>query len=96
MLLVDRAYPDLRDEAKDMLALSRFFKELVEPQILLAVRQQQPRTITEAVQATIEYETYLVGNSVDKSGDISVQQVVQTNSNSLAFNQKVICNVVDN
>ena len=85
MLLVDRAYLDLQDEVKDMLALNKFFEEMVDPQMLLAVRQQRPRTITEAVQGTIKYETYLVGSSIKESSDVSAQQVVQTNSKLIAL-----------
>ena len=95
VLLVDKAYPDLQDEAKDMLALNKFFEELVDPQILLAVRQQRPRTIAEAVQATIEYETYLVVSSIDRPRDVLTQQVAEPNSNGIVFNQDVIFNVVD-
>ena len=96
MLLVDKAYPDLQDEAKDMLALNQFFEELVDPQILLAVKQQRPRTIAEVVQATIEYETYLVVSSIDRPrDDVLAQQVAEPNSNGIVFNQDVIFNVVD-
>ena len=59
LLLVDKAYPELQEEARDTIALNKYLEQLGDPQILLAVRQQRPRTVVEAVMATIELETYL-------------------------------------
>ena len=57
--LVDKAYPDFKREAKDVLALNKFLGELKDPQIALAVKQLRPTTVAEAVQATIEFESFL-------------------------------------
>jgi len=56
--LADKAYPKLSDEAKEQLALFRFFKQLQQPEMSLAVRQRKPKTVRDAVIATLEFESY--------------------------------------
>ena len=62
LLLVDKAYQDLHEEVRDMIAVNKYLEQLVDPQILLAVRQQHPRTVVEAVLAAIELGTYFPCN----------------------------------
>ena len=58
--LANKAYPDLQNEARELLALNRYMSQLYNPQITFAVRQRQPQSIQEAVISTIELESYLV------------------------------------
>jgi len=52
-LLVDKAYPDLTNDAKDMLVLNKFLDKLADLRVVLAVRQLWPTTISEAVRASL-------------------------------------------
>ena len=58
--LVRKAFPNLQDEAREQLALSRYMDQLKDPQISFAVKQRRPQNIQEAVSATIELQSYLV------------------------------------
>ena len=59
-LLVDKAYPDLQDAAKEQLALTHFLGQLSNPQVAFSVKQSRPKNLDEAVTATLEMESYLV------------------------------------
>ena len=64
--LVDKAFPELCSEAKEELALFRFLTQLKPLQISLAVRQRRPKSVREAVHATLEFESYAkVAHSTD-------------------------------
>ena len=58
-LLAEKAYPDLQAEAQEALALYRFLTQLDNPQVNFAVRQKQPATVDQALQYTLETESYL-------------------------------------
>ena len=57
--LTEKSYPDLATEAQEVLALNRFLSQLDNPQVNFAVRQKQPTNIDQAVQYTLEAESYL-------------------------------------
>ena len=57
--LAEKSYPDLATEAQEVLALNRFLSQLDNPQVNFAVRQKQPTNIDQAVQYTLEAESYL-------------------------------------
>jgi len=57
--LVDKAYPELEDEAKEQLALNHFLSQIENPHVAFSVRQKRPKTVDEAVSATLEMESYL-------------------------------------
>ena len=59
LTLAERAYPDLQAEAQEQLALNRFLALLDNPQVAFSVRQKAPKTIEDAVTATLEMESYL-------------------------------------
>ena len=64
--LVDKAFPELCSEAKEELVLFRFLTQLKPLQISLAVRQRRPKSVREAVHATLEFESYAkVAHSAD-------------------------------
>lgn len=55
----NKAYPELEDNAKEQLALNHFLSQIENPHVAFSVRQKRPRTIDEAVSATLEMESYL-------------------------------------
>ena len=46
---------------------------MTHPEVAIAIRQRHPKTITEAVQATIELETYLPARESQDSSDLSIE-----------------------
>lgn len=58
-LLVEKAFLDLEDKARERMALTRFMEQLENPQVAFSVRQKQPSTLVEAISAIIEMESYL-------------------------------------
>lgn len=59
-VLADKAYPSLREEAREQLTINAYLLQLTNPQVAFAVKQKQPRTVDEVVSATLEMESYLV------------------------------------
>ena len=59
-VLANKAFPQLQDNAKEQLALNHYLGQLTNQQISFNVRQKRPRTLDEAVSATLELESYLV------------------------------------
>ena len=59
-VLADKAYPDLQVEARERLSLNRYLDQLSDPQVAFGVRQVAPRTVDEAVTATLRMESYKV------------------------------------
>ena len=57
--LVDKAYPDLQDEAREQLAMNAFLQQLTPPQVAFSVKQKRPVTLDDAVAATLEMESYV-------------------------------------
>eukprot|EP00731_Ephydatia_muelleri_P009374 Em0004g1712a len=58
-VLVDKAYSDLEEKARERLALTQFLAHIGNPQVAFGVRQKRPETVEAAVVATIELESYL-------------------------------------
>ena len=56
--LADKAYPDLQVEARECLALQRYLQQLEQPQVAFGVKQTRPKTVDDAVAATLEMESY--------------------------------------
>ena len=59
MVLVNKAFPNLQEEAQEQLAMSKYLDHLRDPQVSFGVKQRRPRKLSEAVAATIELESYL-------------------------------------
>ena len=55
--MADKAFPDLQMAAHDCLSLNHFLDQIMDPQINFAVKQRCPKTLDEAVAATLEVET---------------------------------------
>ena len=62
--LVDRAYPDLGAEAQEQLALTYYMAQVTNPQVAFGVKQSRPKTMNDAVTATMEMEAFLPGAGV--------------------------------
>ena len=58
--LADKAYPDLEDAARERLSLNRYLEQLGDPQVAFGVKQSRPKSLDEAVTATLELESYKV------------------------------------
>ena len=73
--LADRAFPDLQPEARECLALQKYLQQLDQPQVAFSVKQTRPKTLDDAVTATLEMESYAVsqlhGHSCNPSGSKS-------------------------
>ena len=86
--LAEQAFPDLSVEARERLALNNFLTQLDNPQMAVAVRQQRPKTVEEAVTATLEIESYIMapkarGVSQVASADDSVVAAVLSRQDSM-------------
>ena len=62
-VLVDRAFPDLDDKARERLALNQYLSQLDNPQVAFNVKQKRPSKLIEAVSSTLEMEAYLLPRS---------------------------------
>ena len=58
-VLVDKAFPSLAADAKQLLALQHCMSQIENVQIAFSIRQRNPKTVEEAVRATLEFESYL-------------------------------------
>ena len=58
--LADKAYPELQEEARERLSLNRYLDMITDLQIAFAVKQRSPRTVEEAVTATLRMESYKI------------------------------------
>ncbi len=57
---MERAYPDLQENAREQLALTYYLGQLEHQQLAFSVNQKCPKTVDEAVSATLEMESYLL------------------------------------
>ena len=57
--LADKGFPELQDEAREQLSLQIYLQQLEPSQVAFSVKQKRPKTLDEAVAATIEMESYL-------------------------------------
>ena len=79
--LVDKAYPDLEDNAKEQLALNHSVSQIENGQVAFSVRQKRPKTVDEAVSATLEMEAYIDAKTIS-----SVVEVEDVTTDPLAVN----------
>ena len=56
--MIDKAFPDLQEEARELLALSHFLGQIDDHQVAFSVKQSRPKNLDEAVAATLEMESY--------------------------------------
>ena len=78
-----KAYPELTAEATEQLALTQFLTNIPEPQILFAVKQKTPKSLDDAVSATIQLETYYV---TSRMADLPVkEQLIDVTANAVGW-----------
>ena len=58
---MDRAYPELQEEAQEKLSLDRILGEVTNQQVTFAVCQRKPKTLNDVVAYTLELELYFKG-----------------------------------
>ncbi|KRY08548.1 hypothetical protein T12_9291 [Trichinella patagoniensis] len=58
--LVEKAYLTLSDDAKDVIGLDKFLNTLDRPELVLLVKQRNPKNIEEAVRAALEVESLMI------------------------------------
>ena len=56
--LVDEAYPELVEAAREQLAVNQYLQQLEHPQVAFSVKQKWPAKLDEAVSTTLEMEAY--------------------------------------
>ena len=71
-LLADKAFPELQEAARSQLAINSYLQQLDHPQVAFGVKQKRPKTIDEAVSATLEMESY-----VTQPGSAAAMAVVE-------------------
>ena len=69
--LADKAYPDLEEAARQQLALQHYLGQIENPQIAFGVKQRRPKTVEEAVGATLELESNLAPGKTRQVAHIS-------------------------
>ena len=57
--LVECAYPDLQEDAREHLALTHYLGQLEHQQLAIIGKQKCPKTMDEALRATLEVNSYL-------------------------------------
>ena len=68
--LADRAFSNLEEAAREHLALTRYLEQLDNPQVAFSVKQKRPKSVDEAVTATLEMESYLLPSSGIPGGKV--------------------------
>ena len=58
--LAERAFANLEEATREHLALTHYLGQLDNPQVAFSVKQKRPKTVDEAVAATLEMESYLL------------------------------------
>ena len=78
--LVDKAFSDLADVARQKIALQNFLQQLTDDKVGFAVRQSKSTTLQEAVTATLEAESFLpkTGSVALVDADEEPQQPIGT------------------
>ena len=75
-MLADKGYPDLEDKAKEQIALNHFLGQIEHTQVAFSVKQKRPKTLDEAVSATLEMESYLCSIDVPVDEERPIQATV--------------------
>ena len=71
--LVEKAYPTLQHEARELLAINAYLRQLTQPQVAFSVKQKNPGTLDDAVAATLEMESY-TESPTNRTGAVSILQ----------------------
>ena len=95
-VLADKAYPELQEKSREYIALNCYLEQLRDPRIAFEVRQRRPKTVSEAVTAALELESYLLGTPPVVSHDnIEVSgHPIQENSSEITEHIKTMLEVL--
>ena len=77
--LIDNAYPEMQDDAKEQLGLTHYLGQLEQQQLAFSVKQRRPKSVDATVSATLEMESYLVpkgGRVAQVAADITSTEPV--------------------
>ena len=97
-----KAYPSLAADAVEQLALTHFLQNIHDVQVSFAVKQKAPKTLDDAVSATIQMESYLITSrlatvgleepSHDKTNDLAVHATSWKNNDGklLSMMEKLV------
>ena len=88
--LADRAFPDLQPEARECLALQSYLKQLDQPQVAFSIRQTRPRTLDEAVAATLEMESYAGSRAAGTIATLQEERSVEEGSSASGSTAAVV------
>ena len=76
-ILAEKAYPGLQPEAQEALALNHYLAQLDSAQVAFGVSQKKPATVEDAVQITLELESYLLLSKPGRVGQVGQEDVGQ-------------------
>ena len=71
--LVEKAYPTLQHEARELLAINAYLRQVTQPQEAFSVKQKNPGTLDDTVAATLEMESY-TESPTNRTGAVSILQ----------------------
>ena len=76
IVLARKAFPELRDESHDQIALNKYLNEVKDPRVSFEVKQRRPKMVREAVNATLELESYLfsISSGLDSRSGIPLME----------------------
>ena len=87
-VLADKAYPELQEKSRDYIALNCYLEQLRDPRINFEVRQRRPKTVSEAVTATLELESCLI--EIRSCHDQGNNEVSEQRRQSIQVNNAVV------
>lgn len=93
-ILAEKAYPGLQVEAQETLALNHYLSQLDCAQVAFGVRQKKPATVDQAVQYTLELESYLQPSKSGKVASIE-QDEVSVASAARRDNQDMVAQILE-
>jgi len=80
-VLARKAFPNLQVDVREQLTLTSYLAQIDSTQIGFSVRQTRPKTLDEAVAATLEMESYLVQKSrTSRVGQVNIESEETTTS----------------
>ena len=59
-VLADKAFPELEEQVRERLALNQYLGQLDNPHVAFNMKQKRPASLTDAVNLTLEMESYLL------------------------------------
>ena len=75
-ILCDKLFQDLQEDEREQLSLQKYLEQIDHPQVAFAVKQRVPKSLDEAVMATLEMESYALPEKMAKLGIASVDELV--------------------